>query len=164
MNESQKYLKEAFKHLQLADHLMYVTLPIVKEKRLLIKILEEIYKAIINSIYALFYYNNESINVKISETEDTINNFFKIANKYPFTSKQIKTIKEIIEIFDEHKKSVMEFVKKEKVVIMSDKLKTKLLDIITLKDYLYTLKEFLVILSKETNGSKNNKEKIKENY
>ncbi|MBS3079916.1 hypothetical protein J4221_00430 [Candidatus Pacearchaeota archaeon] len=149
MDEFQKHLKEAIKNIRIADHMTYVTFPLVNEKRLLLKIFDEIYKAIVNCIYSLLYYEHLIRKLHIYENlNNDLESFFKIAKNYNVSNRQLKKINEIIELNKKHSQSVMEFVKKEKVVMMSNSLKTEFIDLITLKEYLLLAKEFLMILSK----------------
>ena len=149
MDEFQKHLKEAIKNIRIADHMTYVTFPLVNEKRLLLKIFDEIYKAIVNCIYSLLYYEHLIRKLNIYENlNNDLESFFKIAKNYNVSNRQLKKINEIIELNKKHSQSVMEFVKKEKVVMMSNSLKTEFIDLITLKEYLLLAKEFLMILSK----------------
>ena len=68
----------------------------------------------------------------------------KCAKNYALNNEQIKKIKEILEINKRHKQSSMEFVKKDKIVILSDSLKTEILNIQIIKQYLLLAKELLM--------------------
>ena len=68
----------------------------------------------------------------------------KCAKNYGLTNEQIKKIKEIIELNKQHKQSAMEFVKKDKIVILSDNLGTQILDLQKIKEYLLLAKELLM--------------------
>ena len=63
MDKKQEYLDLSLKHLQIADHIAYVTFPLVNEKKLLLKIFEEVYKSLINLISALLVFENQKNNV-----------------------------------------------------------------------------------------------------
>ena len=94
--ESKRYLKEAARHLQIADHMTYVTFPIVNEKKLIIKIFEEIFKSIQNSINSAIYYEFENKNLILNTNQEkNINNFMEnIAKTYDFTEKEINNNEE----------------------------------------------------------------------
>ena len=145
----KKYSKDALKHIQIADHLMYVTLPIVNEKRLLVKIFEEIYKSILNSVNAVVRYEVLLGRIKpTNDEEQHLLQFFKLAKNYTISHEQLKNIQEIIEIHKKHSESPMEFVKKEKVVIMSSTLSTKTVDQAQVKGYLLIAKELFMTVTK----------------
>ena len=140
MEKYQENLKEAIKHLQIADHMTYVTYPLVNEQRLILKIFDEIYKSIINSINAILNY--EYLYKRIRLTENNLQTFAqKCAKQYDLSNIQLKKIFEIIELNKRHQRSAMEFVKKDRIIILSDALNTQTLDIFRIKQYLLLAKE-----------------------
>lgn len=141
----QENLKQAIRSLQIADHMTYVTFPLVNEQRLLLKIFDEIYKSIINCINATLNYEYLYKRISLySNNKENIRTFTnKCAKNYNLNNEQIKQILEIIELNKKHKQSAMEFVKKNRVVILSDNLKTQTLDINKIKEYLLLAKELL---------------------
>ncbi len=146
MEKFQENLKEAIKALQIADHMTYVTFPLVKEQRLILKIFDEIYKSIIGCINAILNYEYLYKRIKLyTGNKDNMQTFVdKCAKDYTLNNEQIKKIKEILEINKRHKQSAMEFIKKDKVVILSDSLKTQVLNIQIIKQYLLLAKELLI--------------------
>ncbi len=142
----QENLKEALRALQIADHMTYVTFPLVKEQRLILKIFDEIYKSIIGCINAILNYEYLYKRIKLyRDNKDNMQTFIdKCAKNYTLNNEQIKKIKEILELNKKHKQSAMEFVKKDKVVILSDNLKTQILTIQIIKQYLLLAKELLM--------------------
>ena len=56
MEKYQQHLQDAIKSLKLADHMTYVTFPLINEYRLLLKIFDEIYKSVINNVNAVLCY------------------------------------------------------------------------------------------------------------
>lgn len=148
MEEFDKTLKEAIRHLHIADHMTYVTFPLVKENRLLLKIFDEIYASIINSINSVLNYEHFCKRINLySNYSNNFDTFIRIAKNYGLSSEHLKKIKEIITINNRHKQSSMEFVKKDKVVIMSDNLGVEVLDLMAIKQYLLVAKELLVRVS-----------------
>lgn len=150
MEKYQENLKEAIRHLQIADHMTYVTYPLVNEKRLLLKIFEEIYKTISYIINAVSCYESEQNKFLKSQTEEgNIENFInKFSKEYFISNDQIKKILEIIENHKRHKESAIEFVKRDKLIIMSDSLKIQMLNIEKIKEYLTLSKELLMRVGK----------------
>ena len=132
-----KNFDDAVRHLQIADHMAYVTFPLINEKRLMIKIFDETYKSVINSMNAILKYEIGRSNVKFNE-------FSKIARKYGLFDEQIKKLRDIIVIQKKRKESSMEFIKKDKLVIMSDNLSIEVLDLVIIKKYILVAKELLV--------------------
>jgi len=146
MEKFQQNLEEAIKALQIADHMTYVTFPLVNEQRLLLKIFDEIYKSIIGSINAILNYEYMYKRIKLyTDNGENIRTFAnKCAKTYNLNNEQTKKILEILELNKKHKQSAMEFVKKNKVVILSDNLGTQTLDIQKIKEYLILAKELLM--------------------
>jgi len=144
--KAKEKLNAAIKNLQIADHLTYVTFPLVNEKRLIIKIFDEIFKSINNCIDAIIYH--EYLYKKIEWYGEEKSNLdiliSKCAGNYGLSNEQIRKIKDIIETDKKHKNSAMEFVRRESIILMSDGLGVKTLDIKIIKDYLLTAKELLM--------------------
>lgn len=136
-------LNYASKLLQTADHMTYITFPLVKEKRLLLKILNEIHLGLLNTINAILQY--EYLYKRIRLYRDAKDNFIefieKCAPRYKINEEQIKKIKEIFLLIEKHKKSPFEFVKNDKVVIMSEGLHTDTITLEKIKDFLINAKD-----------------------
>jgi hypothetical protein len=146
----QEDLQKAVKSLQIADHMTYVTFPLVNEQRLLLKIFDEIHKSIINCINAILNYEYLYKRIQLyANNGENIRTFAnKCAKTYNLNNGQIKKILEILELNKKHKQSAMEFVKKDRVVILSDSLNTQTLDIHKIKQYLLLSKELLMEVNK----------------
>ncbi len=145
MDKFLKNLQEASKIISTADHMLYVTFPLIKDKKLLLKILIDTKIAIskcISSIlqYEYLYkrinlYNNPKTNFKTFEE--------KCAKKYDVTKQDIKLILELFDIVEEHKKSSMEFMKNTKIIILSQNLQQKTITIEKIKEFLTLAKNIL---------------------
>ena len=152
MEKYQTQITAAIKSLKLADHFVYVTLPVIHEQRLLLKIFDEIHTAIIHTIEAVLHY--ETLYRRIRDYDSLTNKleaFQKCAKNYNISLQQIDQINQIIVVHNARTKSAMEFVRKEKVVIMSDNLTTKTLDARTIKKQLLLAKELVVAVNKKIN-------------
>ena len=136
MQQFQDNLNKAIRHLQIADHMAYVTYPLVNDKRLLLKVFEEVYKSIIGLIISIVDYETMSKDLNIPKNdEEKIKRFFEIYSRNYLTADQIIKIKEIMQVNLKHKQSAVEFVRKDKIVIMLDDLKTHSIDIKIIKSY-----------------------------
>jgi len=152
MEEFQKNLQQAIKHLQIADHMTYVTFPLVNEQRLLLKIFDETHNSIIQCINSILNYEYLYKRIHLyKDHNDNLDTFTKIAKNYDLSHEQIKKIKQIIELNKKHKQSAMEFVKKDKVVILANNLHTQTLDLQIIKQYLLLAKELLMKTNKRMN-------------
>jgi hypothetical protein len=141
-----QYLDDSVELLKRADHMIYMTYPIVKEKKLMLKILNEIYTSILKILNSILQY--EYFFKRINLYKDSKSNFQtfkeKCAPRYNITEQEIKKISEIFLLVEKHKNSPFEFVKKEKLVIMSENLHTSTLTIEKIKEFLLTAKQLLV--------------------
>jgi hypothetical protein len=131
-------LQKAVKNIRIADHMIYVTYPVIKDKRLLLKSLDEVYDSIVCVINAILQY--DFLYRRIRLTNDPKENFDifinKCAKRYNLSSEDIKEIIELLTLIESHKKSPMEFLRRDKIVIMSESLKTTIIDTERLKKYL----------------------------
>lgn len=136
-----EYLDNAGKTLRTADHLIYVTFPLIKEKKLLLKVLDEMRIVLLNIINAVLQYEYLYKRIRLfRDSKDNFNTFVeKCAQRYDITALQIEKIKEILRLVEKHKKSPMEFIRRDKIVIMSDSYTSLRVDTITLKK----IKDFL---------------------
>lgn len=138
-------LEQAERALRTADHMAYVTFPLIKEKRLLFKILEGLYAALLNTINAILQY--EYAYKRINLYRDSSDNFAtfseKCAVRFGISQEQIKTIKNLFLLIEKHKNSPFEFIKQDKIVIMSDNLHTDTLSIDKIKEFLLITKDIL---------------------
>jgi len=137
MEKFKEDFQKAIRSLKIADHMTYVTYPLVNEKRLLLKIFTEITNSITFCIASILDY--EQVN-----SRPPIELFIENAKKYELSNIQVKKIREILKINQRYKESAMEFVKKNKIVILSDNLQTQTLDIFKIKEFLLIAKEFLM--------------------
>ena len=145
MQQFQDNLNKAIRHLQIADHMTYVTYPLVNDRRLLLKVFEEVYQSLINLMTSIVDYETQLKDLNIPKNdEEKIKRFFEIYSRNYLTAEQIIKIKEIMQVNLKHKQSAVEFVRKDKVIIMLDDLKTHSIDIKTIKSYLLIAKEFMM--------------------
>ena len=138
-------LSKASALLKTADHMLYMTYPLVREKRILLKILTEIYTAILCTINSILQY--EYLYKRINLYKDAKENLSVFKNKcaprYAISSEQISKILEILELAEKHKNSPFEFVRNDKIVIMTNALKTDTITLEQMKHYLLTAKDTL---------------------
>lgn len=143
MEKYEESLAKAEKYLKTADHLTYITFPLIKEKRLLLKILEEIGLSLIHSINASLQYEYLYKKIQLySSARDNFQTFRQISPKYSISLEELNRITNILAITEKHKKSPLEFVKNEKVIIMSDGMSAETVTHEKIKKFLIDTKEF----------------------
>lgn len=145
MEKFLEYLEKAEKNIQTADHMTYVTYQLVKEKRLILKILSEINNSTINLINSILQYDYLYKRINLTSDAKTNLNIFlsKSCPRYLINEQEKKNILEIIELNQKHKQSPLEFVRNGKIVIMSENLRTDVLTIEKIKQFILTIKSIL---------------------
>lgn len=146
MEDFKKLLREANSSFKTADHLLYVTYPLLKDNKLIISMTENLNTALLKSMEALLYYDRAYKRIEIF-SEDFYSKFdvFKreCALRYGLDRSYITLIQDLRDIINERKKSKMEFVKNDKYVICSDNYSIKTITINKLKEYLNISRPFL---------------------
>ena len=138
-------LEKSEKTIQTADHLLYVTYPLVKDKRLLLKILTEIKNGTASCMNAVLQYEYLHGRVRLSSNPKI--NFAKFLEKccprYNISETNVKKIIKLFEIVEKHKASPFEFVKEDKVVILSDNMNSEIITLEKVKEFLDSSKVVL---------------------
>lgn len=138
--KAKDFYKKAQNHFKTADHMAYVTFSLLKEQRLMIKIIHELYNTSINLVKAYLFYEYSLKSIRLFRNSKMNIKTFKqkIAPKY-FSEGDIENILKIFEIEQKHKKAPVEFVRKDKfVILLGDKYET--LTIEKIRSYIYSVK------------------------
>jgi len=146
MEKFQELREIAKKKVQLADHMLSVTYPLVKEPKLLVSIMENTFLAYINAMGSLLYY--ERLFTKIPKFEDTFNSKLemfkdKCLEKHKIDKIYVNDMTELKTLLLEHKKSTAEFTRKDKFVICSDNFSCKTISAIEMQRYINRAKLFI---------------------
>jgi len=142
MEKILENLEEAEKLIKTTDYLIYLSFPLLQDKKILLKAITTIKKIInkcINSILRCDF-----LNKKIRLYKDPKKNFkvFKdtSAKKYNITQQEIKEIVELFDIAEHQEKSSMEFMKNNKVIILSENMQQKQVTLEKTKGFLLLAK------------------------
>ncbi len=145
MEKFLENIQKAQKIIQTIDHMVYVTFPLIQDKKILIKILLESKNSITNCINAILQY--EYLHKRIDLYKDAKANFRLFIKKccpyYKITKKESNLIINLFELAEKHKRSTAEFMRKEKVVILSENLKTETITIEKIKEFLILAKSIM---------------------
>ena len=146
---------EAEKKLRTVDHIVYITFPLIKDKRLLLKVIQEIREIITKCITSILQY--EYMYKRINLYKNPKENFRifteRCAPRYDINKNEIKIIMKLFNFVEKHKESPFEFIKNDKIIILSENLEPTTLSIEKTKEFLITAKE---ILKKTKEGMKRN--------
>ncbi len=156
MEKFVQYLNEAKKIIQTADHMVYVTFPLIKEKKILLKVLLETKTAIANCINSILQYEYLFKRIPLYKEPEVNFKIFKdrCALRYKITKQEISLIDELFEIVKRQKESHFEFIKNNKIVILSESLEPKTITIEKVKEFL-TLSKSILEKSQEAIFKKN---------
>jgi hypothetical protein len=146
MEKFLENLHEAEQLIKKIDHMVYVTYPLIQDKRLVLKIISETKNAIIRCINSILQY--EYLYKRVRLTKDPKENLriFKVkcAPRYNISIEEIKLMLKLFDLIEKHKKSPFEFRKQEKIVILSENSSPKIIVIEDAKEFLALAKGILL--------------------
>lgn len=139
-----EHLDEADKITKAIDHLIYINFPIIKSKKILTLSLEELKKAFAYSINAILQY--EYLKKRIYLYKDPSLNFKvfsqKCAKEYSISTEEVQKIKNLFQIIKIHKESSVEFIKENKLIIITDHYQ-KIIKLEEIKEYIALSKKLI---------------------
>lgn len=147
----QNHYRKAVGCFKSADHFIYVTLPVVKDVKLITTALDNIHLALLHGMDAMLEYERYYRRVL-----PLVNNFDlrldvfrkRVVGRYGFLSQDAEFIAEIKALIDERKEASMEFTKSGKFVMCSENYRIKTISVEEIKKYLSTTKNFLIKVNK----------------
>lgn len=137
---------KAVRNLKIADHMLTQTYPSVKDPKILLSVLENTFLSLTNAMAAILYY--EQHNKRIQHFEENFNSKFdlfklKVAGRYRIGREYVILINTIKSILVSHKKSPVEFSRKDVFVICSDQYDMKVITEKEMRGYIEKAKGFL---------------------
>jgi hypothetical protein len=146
MEKFQEAREKAKRNLKIADHMLFMTYPLVKDNKLLLAILENIFLALTNAMGALLYY--ERLFKRVPPFHDNFEskmNLFreKCTARYKLSRDYLLLMREVKELVMEHKRSPMEFARKNSLVICSESYQLRTVSLDQIKKYLGKTKDFV---------------------
>jgi hypothetical protein len=140
----EQQLEEAKKALKTADHLAYITYPLVLDNKLMLLIIENIYNSLLKTMDAFLNYDKyyKRIPVVPANTEEKISAFrSEICKRYNIDLDIVFMIKDLKAIAETRKNSNMEFFRKNEIVIVAEEFsRVKTLNLKKVKDYINSTK------------------------
>jgi len=151
MEKFQELRDLADKKLKIADHMLTMTYPLIKDNKLLLAVMQNIFLALTYSMGSILHY--ERAFKKIPPFQDNFTSKFnmfraKVVEKYGISKDDVKFIQEIKDIIVQHKKSPVEFARKDTFVICSDDYKMKTISIDNMREYLNKTRSFIDLTSR----------------
>jgi DNA-binding ferritin-like protein (Dps family) len=141
-----EYAKKASSSFNTADHLAYVTFPLLRENRLILTILDNINIALTSAMNAILEYDRyyKRIRPLPDNFEVRYQAFKNSIIRHNIKESEARLVKEIKTLLDSHKSSPIEFSRKDKFIICTDDYRVKSISIQEVKDYLEKTKSFLM--------------------
>jgi len=153
MEKFQELRENSKKKISIADHILTQTYPLVKDSKLLLATLENIFLALTYAMGSILYY--ERLFKRIPPFQDTFESKFnmfqaKIIDKHRIDWRHVDMIREIKEIILQHKQSPIEFIRKDQLIICNNEYKMKTVSEEKIKIYMHNAKEFVNLIVKIT--------------
>ena len=140
------HMANALKYYKTADHLAYITYPVVDEKKLLIVIIQNLHKAIHNAVEGLLHYHAhyKEISYVPRDFESQLS-LLKgtLLRRYKFDPSLIDIFKEINDVILHHQSSSIEFIRKDAFIMASENFHLKKITIEKVKSYITSVKPFI---------------------
>jgi hypothetical protein len=151
MEQFQTIQEQAKKNIIIADHMLIMTFPLVKDPKLLLAVVDNIHSALINTMSSLVEY--ERLFKRVPPFADTFQSKFnifqgKLVERYKINKEYSKLIQEIRDIIVEHKNSPIEFARNDKFVICSSNYRMRTLGVPEIKMYIAKTKLFIEDISR----------------
>ena len=138
MEHFRDLVKEANRAFETADHLTYMTYPLVNDKKVLMLIVEHLHKALLKTMEAFLYYDalykRISFMPRAFESQLEIFRNYTI-RKYNLSTETVILIKEIDDLIKYRETAPMEFSRRENYVIASNSYKLKIISIEKVKRF-----------------------------
>ncbi len=146
MEEFQVLRDKAKQKIKVADHMLFMTYPLVKDPKLLLSIIENIFAGLDYGVSALL--KHERLFKRIPPYHDTFPSRYeifknKLIPRYDLNPKYVRLIREVRTLLSERKKSPVEFARKDKFVICSPSYNVKTIDVNLVKKYIFESKVFV---------------------
>ena len=118
----------------------------IKDTKVLAAIMENIFLAYTTAIAAILYH--ERLFKRIPPFQDTFDSKFnkfreRCVEKFSFDKSEVADMRDIKELLVQHKKSPMEFIRKDRFVICSDNYRMKTLSLADIQSYISKAKIFI---------------------
>jgi hypothetical protein len=149
MEKFQEFRDLSKKKLQLADHILTMTYPVVKDPRLLVSSVENLFLAYSYGISSVLSY--ETLFKRVPPFPDDFNSKFELfrerCRKYGIDEENLKIIKDLKTVIISHKKSPVAFSRHENFVICDANYRTRTISANEVKNYIEKAKLFIKELS-----------------
>ncbi|MEE9525293.1 MAG: hypothetical protein V3V78_01660 [Candidatus Woesearchaeota archaeon] len=149
MERFQEHSQKAKRNIKIADHMLLVTFPLIKDTKLLLAVIENIFLGYTNAVAAILHY--ERLFKRIPPFQDTFEskmNMFKekIVLKHSIDKSYVAEVHDIRDVIIQHRKSPVEFKRGDKFVICSENYRIKTVSANDIRKYLDKAKVFIEVM------------------
>jgi len=146
MEKFQEFGGLAREKLQLAEHILAITYPMVKDARLPLAVAENLFLSLTYAMSSVLYY--ERLFNRIPPFQENFAAKFhlfekKCIGKHGISREHIRLIQEVRDIVMQHKKSPVEFQRKGQFVICDEYFSIRVISADFLEDYVSKAKSFI---------------------
>jgi hypothetical protein len=147
MISESSLLEKAEKSLRTADHMIYITYPLIKDNRILKSVLDQLYSIADNIVFSVLDYEAAHKRAAFAAMQLTSGCqnwilFAKSAPQFSITAQELEKMREFLEIVEKHRASSVEFTRKDRLVFMNNS-STESIGLEQMKIYLNVLKAVL---------------------
>jgi hypothetical protein len=137
---------KALKYLKNAEHGLTFTYPLIKENKVLLSVVNNLFLSLTSAMSSLLYY--EFFYKRISLFEDKFESKFyilknKLLEKYHLDEESLKLIRDLKDLIIAHNESPIEFSRGNKLIICSDNYELKEISPESLKNAISKTKLFI---------------------
>jgi len=151
MEKFQTSLIQSKKSLQIADHMIFVTYNVVNDARILLSSVKNIFNSLMSATESLLHYERlfkripifpQNTQSKLTLLKDNCLKTYDLSQNYLYL------INELNELLEEHKKSPIEFSRKDKFVICTPNYSMKTVTPKKIKEYITLTKKYIEDIEK----------------
>lgn len=147
--------ENAKRKVMVADHMLFMTYKQLKDPKILVAVLDNLYQAVKLGHAALL--EKERAYKRVPAYSDTAEGMFnvfrdKLATKIGAKPEQLRSVSEILELHKEHKSSPVEFSRKNDFVIANKEYRLKTLTEEKLKNNIKFTKELINLFERYANA------------
>ena len=153
MEKFQVLREEALKNYRMADHMLNVTYPLVNDTKLLLGVTQNMYSSLTLAMASILHH--ERLFKLVPSFQETFESQFQIlhqrcSKKHSIPQEQLNLMLELKNILQLHKKSPIEFQRKDRFIICTSNYQIKAVTQNELKKHLQTAKAFLRLMGEIT--------------
>lgn len=156
MEKFQLLREEALKNYRMADHMLNVTYPLIKDTKILLGVTENLFLTLTQSMSSILHH--ERLFKLVPSFNDNFESKFHILHqkrsRYNMDQEFFDLMLELKDTILLHKKSPVEFRKNDRFIICTNNYKVKAITANQLKNYLKKTREFLNLMNQITSKYK----------